>query len=817
MTPAMMRAILSIAVTTAITAFAGVAYSQAEPTGNHPRIWLDDDTLDALREKAADPESAVSKVIERCADARTNPDDYASGGYQGFIWAYTVSECALAWQINGNPEDAATALVYFNALLDDYETIGDAAGGDTVVRHDTGYAMRTFAPYSGLAYDWLHDAPGMTEELRSKARARFEAWTSWYATDGYMIHVPGANYNAGYVMAATLIAIAQGGEAGADGAALWSRVVDTVWGKDMAEGLAPGGVLEGGDWLEGWQYAPLSVIEYALASRAIQEQGVIIPGLGDWLGSLIVRHVYALTPQTLRTFALGDTGESDINLAPNLYTMLAVVAGDGAPPEATQWARAEIESLGLSNSDFLVFTALAEARAGETVEFPRGQVATFHLARGSRALYARSDWTPQAVWTVAQCAPMLRDHQHQDAGNIVITRGADDLIADPTPYGSLSTLTSNAPTVTSENLPDNYRPSQGPWGIDTGFAWALQTNSGVVAARCNWADAYRFQDTVQTDVALALRDYVMLPHGEDATAVVIDRVNTGDAGRPLLLRFRTPTTLSLNGDVARGTNGESTVMIQKVFATDGVSDVRAMPEGECWDATRGGCDAARFSGDEYRIEVAAAAPTAVHLIDVAAADAPVPGSTFTEEGDVRVLALDRSPRRFVVVYTVDPSGVGASLTYHAPGGSSTHVVLDAPTGSAGRVDATAVADAGNCIVTVTPREGDSGGFGGRPLVLAVSDVCELSEDAEQAPFEPPPGHDGDGIPPDGNGSPDSNSGDNASGNPDGRDGDALTGDGGSDDGCGCNTTRRNASTGLAQLASLVFMALVLVVGRRRRR
>ena len=58
------------------------------------------------------------------------------------------------------------------AVLDDYQDVGDGLGGDTVVTHDTGYAMRTFAPYSALAYDWLHDAPGVTESLRARSRSR---------------------------------------------------------------------------------------------------------------------------------------------------------------------------------------------------------------------------------------------------------------------------------------------------------------------------------------------------------------------------------------------------------------------------------------------------------------------------------------------------------------------------------------------------------------------------------------------------------------------------------------------------------------------
>jgi hypothetical protein len=87
------------------------------------------------------------------------------GGWQGFEFVLTLSGCLASWAATNDADDLETAIKYWNVLLDDYSTVGDGAGGDDVVTHDTGYAMRTFAPYSALAYDWLHDAPSMTEEL----------------------------------------------------------------------------------------------------------------------------------------------------------------------------------------------------------------------------------------------------------------------------------------------------------------------------------------------------------------------------------------------------------------------------------------------------------------------------------------------------------------------------------------------------------------------------------------------------------------------------------------------------------------------------
>ncbi len=80
------------------------------------------------------------------------------------------------------------------------------------------------------------------------------------------------------------------------GPAQWKLVADKLWGKDMAGALAPGGLLDGGDWNEGWQYGPLSVAEYALAARAGKANGLPVDGVPAWLSSVLRRHVYGLTP-----------------------------------------------------------------------------------------------------------------------------------------------------------------------------------------------------------------------------------------------------------------------------------------------------------------------------------------------------------------------------------------------------------------------------------------------------------------------------------------------------------------------------------------
>jgi hypothetical protein len=707
----------------ATPAAAGAA---AEPSAAHPRLLLDDDLRAAWKRLAKDTGSAVGRAIARCAEIRKRPKDFARDHYMGLDWAQRLASCLVAHAATGDDAHAKTAMVYFGAMLDDRDVVGDGAGGDEAARRDSGFAMRAMGPYTALAYDWLHDHASMTDDLRAKARQRFAAWTDWYRDHGYRARSPGTNYQAGYLVAATFIAIAQGGEAGRAGARLWDHVVGDLWGKDMAAALAPGGLLDGGDWGEGWQYGPLSVAEYAVAARAIRRHGVEVAGVDRWLEGVLRRMVHGLSPAD-RVFIGGDTGEATANLPPPYLAFAAPLVGD-ATEEVWAWAKHEIAELRLGSPEFPLFEALAEARDVEARKVPRDQWPTIYLTAGVGNLYTRTHWGRGAVWMVLQCSKTIDvDHVHPNAGNLVVSRGKDDVIVDPSPYGSLSSLTSNAPTVASAHLPDNYLPSQAFWSQKTGFRWARQTEAGIVAARCDYADQYRFQHR-PSDVPEAIRDIVLVPYagGDAAAVVVIDRARSGDRTRPLHLRFRTEAKLALDGDVARGTQGGSALAIRRLASSSGEPQVRRLGKGDCFGAgtTRGGCDIPRFAVDEYRLVVDGPAMSAVHVIDAAAPSRSAPDASPVDGADGVVLVRDG--RRAVIV-----AGTGADLRYTAPRGDAVHhVIVGAPErGGSASIAAERAGD--GCAVTVSAG-GDGARVDARPVIVVVDGACAIVEDPAQA-------------------------------------------------------------------------------------
>ena len=729
-----------------VTGVAVQSANAAAPTlGAHPRLFLNSDTVSSLHANAADPTSATAKAIAVCDDVIANPSNWSSGGYEGLGFPEPFGACAIAWVVRHDAASGTAAVKYFRALLDDYAEVGDGAGGDAVVAHDDGYSMRIFAPYAAIGYDWLQDAPGVDATLLAHARERFAAWTAWYATSGYHPSQAGSNYNAGYVFGTTMIAVAEAGEAGGTGDALWDHVTNDLFGTELSPALASGGILDGGDWLEGW---------LAMSARALRDAGVNMTAFNGWETQLVTRAIYAMVPDQTGWFIGGDSESVIPYAAPSALPYYAAMA-DAAEPTAKAWAASAIKQQHLSEETFVLMAAIGEAGAPAPQEFPANS-ATWTLIPGSRTLHARTDWSADAIWMVTRCdSARVPDHMFLDAGNVVMSRGADHLIVDPSPYGSLSTLTGNAPTTASPQLPSNYQPSQGAWGgDDVNFTWATQKQSGIVAARCNYAGQYDFQGTA-TDVPLAQRDVVLVPYGDgDAALVVIDDVNGASAAGSLDLRFHSMQPFTAANGVARTTVGNSDLVVQSASVTAG-SPVMVTPSvGDCYSGNRGQCTAGRFATGEWELNVPDKTVRSVTVLDAVATGATPSLATTNSGTGWQSTELDRAGDH-VAIITVD-AGV-TSVTYTA--GIGGHIVVGAPVGSTGHSDVTATPSGSGCAVTVTAHDGD-GGFDGKPLAIAVDAACTVTEDPSSAGLAVPSSSTGGGG---GAGSGSGNSGGSAPG------------------------------------------------------
>jgi len=653
---------------------------------------------------------------------------------------------------------------------------------------------------------------GVDSALLAQARTCLTAWSDFYTAKGYHHDQAGANYNAGFVIGKALSAIAIGTDGGADGH-LWNEVVADQFQKLLiGEGLKgadgkigePVGAMVGGDWAEGWQYGPLSVLEYAVAARALEEQGVPLPELDAWTNSLVLRYIHGTVPSLDGQWVGGDFDDEQAYQSPAVNELDAVLAGPSSD-DAASFAAALKAKQSLAGGAYF-YNALAELRAVAPVEYTAQSPAPalFYVARGTRALYARTGWAASAFWSVFSSAPeVVDDHEHFSASNFVFSRGSDHLIVDSSNYGEFDTFENNAISVDSDNLKGDYAQTQTPWS-KAELVWARGTDDAVYAARSDFAKAFIFSDT-PSDIPYAHREWVMLPEGE---IVTIDRVHTADANHAMYLGFHVNSggggQLKLTGNTASATVGNSQVAIHSVALSGGKPAVSQPEVGSCslkCSYPCGKCDAARFAVDKYSVKVPGPFATAIHVIDgLGSGETAIVGSLNDDTYDpapkqnagVIGAAVYRGTKQNYVVASSAPDGVSpATMTYGVPGDSaSRQIVFDAPEDSAGSSAVSAVAVGGRCVLSIVAGSG----FAGHPLMFGVSsavDGCAVKADTEVAAGEPPKGG---GATPVGSGS--------SAGE------DSLS----SSKGCGCGLARHSRRSDLV----LTSVLLVSMLARRRR-
>jgi hypothetical protein len=752
----------------AVIALASNARAASSPPNSpHPRLFLTAARVSVAAADATKAGSAASALVARCQETIDHPEYYEDrGGADGDNWPGAAIACAFAWKVTGEQRYLDSAISYWNTSLNDDQTRGDGQGcvegaspdaAKLTVTHDTGYPMRWYGPYLAMAYDWLHDAPGVDAALLTHSRFCFKAWVDYYDASGYLHDVPGANYGAGYVAGKTLIAIAEAGEDGATSDAMWQSVVDDMFGKMLVgRGLAgsstpvgtPAGPLVGGDWSEGWQYGPLSVLEYALAARALSENGAPQPEMDQWASDVGQNYIYAQSPARDAFYSDGDL-ESDTVYPKPRGRILRTVLGGTTNGEALGFARFMLDTQQPEGGDH-PFEAVADAiGAGVTAtNFDTAGKPVWYLARGTRRVYARSSFTDKnAPWSVfTSGGNLVPDHDHFDAGNFVLSRGSDYLVVDPSGYGARTTLASNAPTVAASTVTGDYSPSQTPWS-DAELLWARGVASGVCAARGDYAKAFNFTD-IPSDIPFARREWVFLPEGEVA---LIDRVRANDASEGTMLNFHTQGPLTLTGDVATASTGSSDLAIHRVALSGGVPEVHSVPAVK--DCYTGSCTGGRFDSYAYSVTIPGPKALAVHVLDALPKGAhpatvgSLNDAPYDNGGDnaavLGAAILRDSQQSYVVASSAQDGNAGSTLKYGVPGGSSArHVVFDAPEDTSGKSDVTTAVSGGRCSVTITP----GAGYAGRPLMFRTSSAaegCRVTVEAQSS--TPPAGSGGSGA------------------------------------------------------------------------
>lgn len=520
------------------------------------RILLDAAALERLRRAREQKTPSFLWVEQRCNEALGKN---IASGYQGFEWADAVASLSLCWHASGEQRYGEAAVRYVRALLDDRFEVGDAKGGEGVVRHDSGYGIRTFGAYAALGYDWLRGAPGMDAALRARILERLSQWLDWYARDGYLNDHPFANYYWGYLTTLSFAGIGAAGE---------SELGDEWLAKaqrELAENVLPRfrDRLPGGGYPEGWQYGEYTTLEISLVARAFRSgAGVDVPAAMPWLADVVPHHVHALLPDERSVYDGGTWGEHPA--APSALALSGVsIALEGVNDARAEEARYLIAHALPPLRREQAWVGLLASRPGAPERDPRRGAPTSHHLPGQGLSFARSDWSKGAVWVSFQAGPFLAaDHQDKDQGHFELWRGSDALLVDGGDSEGSATINHNTLLVDDGREHMNYTPNQGVWGYavkTTRFA----DDGRVVLALGDLADAYSPKCAIEGCRGRAVerlhRSFVFV---RPALLVIDDRLLLGRAKYGATWAAHVTKSPTIRGDLISASVGGSRVDIR---------------------------------------------------------------------------------------------------------------------------------------------------------------------------------------------------------------------------------------------------------------
>jgi hypothetical protein len=493
------------------------------------------------------------------------------------------------------------------------------------------------------------------------------------------------------------------------------------------------------------------VLEYAIATRAVEDNGVPQPEMDAWLRSVMIRSLYGMLPRMDMQFTgNGDyEGEGTYALYPEIAVnqIDAVLAGPSTDDVAA-WAMFVRQRGKLTGTRF--WNALAELRQVAPKDY-RAQTPApplWYVARGLGNLYVRTSWGEDALWAVFMSGTPKADHAHYAASNFVLSRGGDHLIVDSANYGQFSTFGSNAVSADA-GAPGSYATTQGPWGMPA-LPWARGTGDRVFAARADFARGFEYNG-LPSEIKLGRRDWVVLPEGE---VVAIDRMLTGGAKRNMYLNFHANTggTLALDASgLAVGAVGDSRLAIHRVRLSAGTPKVVKTRKSDCPGDCRypcGSCTAARFDVDLYTVAVPGPFAVGIHVFDALGKaeppakvgsinDAPVDADR-QNDAVIGAAVLRGSKQSYVIASSATDGARPKAMSYGVPGESAgRHIVFDAPEAGDGTSQVTAAVKAGRCAVAIAA--GSGGGAVGHPLIFDVASAasgCKVNLAADTAAAVP---------------------------------------------------------------------------------
>jgi hypothetical protein len=355
-----------------------------------------------------------------------------------------IPTLALAYQLHKVDDPAMAAMAAGAAHTLTTNMAMGYANGLRNFDGDDGYNIRYDLAEMMLAYDWMYDQ--FTPAERSLLVNVATNWLNWYNTPGFPDNVtngspgpgfdvstPTDNYYSGNLQGLTLTALATAGDNPTD-----DYLLGILRAKLTNEVPVLNDRTAGGDWPEGGNYGPYTVLEESLVNTALREVGEDWGADFDWLQSLPRGMLYMTAPDYSQTRSYGAfTSDYDHKTSPSMLAVLSTTTTQGAfasliysnmNANPTQDFGAEQNH---SSDAFyeMIFATNATPPA-------LGALPLSYFNTGTGRFFSRSSLTdPQGYFVSTENMSYAGDHYGADDGDVRLYHGTNVLVA-PAAYAA---------------------------------------------------------------------------------------------------------------------------------------------------------------------------------------------------------------------------------------------------------------------------------------------------------------------------------------------------------------------------------------------
>ena len=689
--------------------------------------------------------------------------------YQGEGWFDAALPLAFAYQMTGDTR-------YSNKLMEVVQEMIRAQSdpqnlppdGQPPIRPDNYYPSRNLMSVLAFIYDYCYDQ--LSPALKSQMITLMNDYYDDVSVNGYQAQAYSSaadgNFFGGHLYGVALMGYASFGDnPRAQEMIEWARVrFDGTRGPTLRASRTPlawrtqsfeggqhpavsldfngpditGNPFKGGFDFQAWSYGSEEysrMIDYMLIVKSATGEDIITPHL-DWFSQILRAEKHALFPNHFMIDPTGDWGgfQGAVILRALPIRLAYVLAGTPDGPAAQHLAYSEIAAATIPDVqvfdapewvDF-VFTVLSRPSAELTLPpyftaFAPSYPQAAHSPGGTNGaipyFIMRSDWTPTATWaSIKMSNQWWDDHQHYDAGHLIIARGSDYLLvsgadwkteldANGNPiYGrsgilgtSLQSLEASLNNTLYFDDFGDFQSTQeagsgGQVGLGIDEVVADELNLDFSYVRADLSTAYNRAgdqtDTPNRKLDFFYRNFLYLRSAN--VFIVYDQVQAKPSSNSRgaykkHIRWHLPERPGIDGTTARVDHGQSRLFIQTLLpANAAIKVVDEWTNPDPCDETTQGC--VPFGADvaTFRIEVSDPQnPLFIPFLTVlqpGSSSSAAPASTPVASLDGKMIGVDiaQGGAHSISLFNNQPGQVPtpvSSTSYRISGSAVSHTLM----------------------------------------------------------------------------------------------------------------------------------------------